>query len=239
MLGKLKIKQGEPVTIDALNAGMVNLVATNNFEAVRYQLDKVEDGYILEMEIQESQGRAFIKLGAHYDDLYRSAVLVNLSKKKFVKIEVNRNTRLKSLPLDRNLFFLFGFMTLDEKIVFIDQLAAMIMQKSNVIVYVDEAHEILNERGNYSRELESLIAGARAKAIHVILVTQRPQSIRKSVINNCKYRLCFKMTEANSVRAMSQHLEKVSEDDIRNLKLFEFWIYNSYTGSIHKSRIIF
>ncbi|MEM1003504.1 MAG: patatin-like phospholipase family protein, partial [Bacteroidota bacterium] len=84
LIGKLKIKTNEPATIDDINRGVVNLVATNNFEAIRYQLDKIEDttGYILNMQIQESEGRSFIKLGAHYDDLYQSAVLVNLTKKK-------------------------------------------------------------------------------------------------------------------------------------------------------------
>ncbi|MEM1002060.1 MAG: patatin-like phospholipase family protein [Bacteroidota bacterium] len=82
LLGKLKLKTKEPVTFDDINDGMVNLVATNNFEAIRYQLDKIENGYVLNMHIQESKGRNFIKLGAHYDDLYRSAALINITKKK-------------------------------------------------------------------------------------------------------------------------------------------------------------
>ncbi len=86
LLGKLKLKREERVTIDEINEGIVNLVATNNFETVRYDLEYLPstDSYQLKLNIRESKGRSFIKLGLHYDDLYRSAIMVNLTKKKLL-----------------------------------------------------------------------------------------------------------------------------------------------------------
>jgi len=86
LIGKLKLRNGQRVTVDQINEGITNLVATNNFEAIRYDLldgNRPEE-VILQIRINESQGRSFIKLGVHYDDLYRSAVLVNLTKKKLL-----------------------------------------------------------------------------------------------------------------------------------------------------------
>lgn len=167
------------------------------------------------------------------EDFYQ---LQNLSGKEFLLIEVHENTRLIQLPR-KNIFFSFGFITHDKKIKFMDDLALHIMQQRNMIIYIDEAHEVLGEGAKYSKQLESLVAGGRARHLHVIIVTQRPQNVRKSVINNCKWRLCFKTSEKNSVKAMVQHMEKISEDDIRNLQLYEFYKYNAYTGQIKKLKL--
>lgn len=162
------------------------------------------------------------------EDYYQ---LQHLTGKQFILVEVHENTRIKSLPR-KDIFFSFGFITQDQKISFMDDLALHIMQDRNRIIYVDEAHEVLGEYSRYSKQLESLIAGGRAKALHVIVVTQRPQNIKKSVINNCKWRISFKLSEKNSVKAMSEHLEKVTEEDIKNLKLHEFYLYNAYDGTV-------
>ena len=174
-----------------------------------------------------------IGLSNKIEDLYQ---LERQSGNEFIRIDVNNKTKLKQLP-PKNIFFVFGFMTFKEKIAFIDDLALRIMQKKNLILYIDEAHEVLSETGTYSKQLESLIAGARAKNIHIILITQRPQSIKKSVINNCVWRLCFKTTEKNSVKAMVDHMQNITESDIRNLDKYEFYIYNAYSGEIELSKI--
>lgn len=162
------------------------------------------------------------------EDYYQ---LQHLTGKQFILVEVHENTRIKSLPR-KDIFFSFGFITQDQKISFMDDLALHIMQDRNRIIYVDEAHEVLGEYSRYSKQLESLIAGGRAKALHVIVVSQRPQNVKKSVINNCKWRISFKLSEKNSVKAMSEHLEKVTEEDIKNLKLHEFYLYNAYDGTV-------
>lgn len=164
------------------------------------------------------------------EDYYQ---LQHLTGKQFILVEVHENTRIKSLTR-KDIFFSFGFITQDQKISFMDDLALHIMQDRNRIIYVDEAHEVLGEYSRYSKQLESLVAGGRARSLHVIVVTQRPQNVKKSVINNCKWRISFKLSEKNSVRAMAEHLEQISEDDIKNLQLYEYYLYNAYTGEIKK-----
>jgi NTE family protein len=86
ILGKLKIKENETVSFKALEKGINNLVATNNFEAFRYQLIKnnADNTYDLVADINESETRTFLKLGVHYDDLYKSGALVNVSRKRLL-----------------------------------------------------------------------------------------------------------------------------------------------------------
>lgn len=160
-------------------------------------------------------------------------MIISNTNKEFIKVVVHKNTRLKYLP-DKNIFFIWGFITQPERIRFMDKFSLLAKQETNICVLVDEAHEVLAEQGRHSIELESLIAGGRAKNINTILITQRPQNVIKSVLNNCKWKLCFKLSELNAVRAMTKNLERVTESDIKNLKLYEFYIYNAYTGEIRK-----
>ncbi|MEC3906491.1 patatin-like phospholipase family protein [Tamlana sp. 2201CG12-4] len=84
VLGKLKIKNNEKISYTDFNKGINNLVATNNFDALEYELKSIDDkeeGYSLLASVKETQVNTFLKLGIHYDDLYKSAALANLTKK--------------------------------------------------------------------------------------------------------------------------------------------------------------
>ncbi len=61
--------------------GIDKLTATGNFESVFYKLIPMEEGVKLEFEITEKESRTMIQFGAHYDDLYKTGVLVNLTTK--------------------------------------------------------------------------------------------------------------------------------------------------------------
>jgi len=86
VLGKLKLKGDEKVSYADFNRGVNNLVATNNFDAFQYNFkrSKDKDGYDLNANLQENSVTTFLKLGIHYDDLYKSAALVNLTKKRLI-----------------------------------------------------------------------------------------------------------------------------------------------------------
>ncbi|RZN84717.1 MAG: patatin [Winogradskyella sp.] len=86
VLGKLKLKGNDNISYDELNKGINNLVATNNFDAFRYKLSptEIDDVYDLDAKIKESEKSTFIKLGVHYDGLYKSAALVNISQKRLL-----------------------------------------------------------------------------------------------------------------------------------------------------------
>ena len=86
ILGKLKFKNEEKISYNDFIEGINGLVATNNFDFVEYELrnSAYTNGYDLITTLKESEVNAFIKLGVHYDDLYKSAVLVNFTKKRLL-----------------------------------------------------------------------------------------------------------------------------------------------------------
>ncbi|MDR5591490.1 patatin-like phospholipase family protein [Christiangramia sp. SM2212] len=84
--GKLKLDYDEPYNFDDLNIGLNNLSATGNFERINYQLIPEDDegNYVLAMQIEESENKMLLRLGLHYDELYKSGALVNLTKKSLL-----------------------------------------------------------------------------------------------------------------------------------------------------------
>lgn len=86
VLGKLKLKSNEKISYKDFTRGVNNLVATNNFDSFQYELNKTtkEEGYDLIAHLEETKTTTFLKLGIHYDDLYKSAALINLTKKRLL-----------------------------------------------------------------------------------------------------------------------------------------------------------
>ena len=79
--GKLRFKLGYGTTFEKLQQGISNLAATGNFETIRYELLFDGDSEDLILKLDETQDRMFLKVGAHYDDLYNSAAIINLTHK--------------------------------------------------------------------------------------------------------------------------------------------------------------
>ncbi|WP_291870182.1 patatin-like phospholipase family protein [Maribacter sp.] len=82
--GKLRFSIGEEITFDKLQQGILNLSATGNFKTNRYKLLKNGIGQDLILNLEEKPTKTFIRLGAHYDDLYKSAAIINLTRKNFL-----------------------------------------------------------------------------------------------------------------------------------------------------------
>ena len=85
VLGKLKIKLGDSLSRHEITKRIYLLSATKNYERIEYQLKKQQDGsYYLNFSLKESKDDATFSLGAHYDFLYKSGVLVNYSQKHLI-----------------------------------------------------------------------------------------------------------------------------------------------------------
>lgn len=84
VLGKLKLKSGEKVSYEDFNRGVNNLIATNNFDSFQYDFQPYNDGYLLRTYVKESDAKTLFRFGVHYDDLYKSAALVNLTQKRIL-----------------------------------------------------------------------------------------------------------------------------------------------------------
>jgi NTE family protein len=84
VIGKLGFKTGQTITYDKLKVGIDNLNATQNFSALGYSFEEKEDGDIFKLDLVENQITSFLRFSLHYDDLYKSGVLLNLNKKKLI-----------------------------------------------------------------------------------------------------------------------------------------------------------
>ncbi|HEY8540773.1 MAG TPA: AAA family ATPase [Pseudothermotoga sp.] len=163
-------------------------------------------------------------------------VIESTSGKIFRRIHVTDRTYLKHLPDDRNVFFVWSFIEQRNKLKFMDRFANMCMQKTNKLIYIDEAHEVLGEGQTYSKRLEALISGGRIKKLDVIVITQRPQNVIKSVLNNCRYKIVFKLNEPNAIMSMKKNLDGKAE--IEKLELYSYLVYDAYSGEYEINRPI-
>ncbi|OMP32541.1 patatin-like phospholipase family protein [Mangrovimonas sp. DI 80] len=84
VLGKLKLKSNTTVNYTDFSSGVNNLMATNNFDTFEYRFQKSNgiEGYDLLATIKENETTTFFRLGLHYDELYKSAAIVNLTRKR-------------------------------------------------------------------------------------------------------------------------------------------------------------
>ena len=82
--GKLRFRTGETISFDDFGKGVNNLVATNNFDSFLYEFLPAGQGYNFIAKATEAKNTTFIKFGVHYDQLYKSAALLNLTKKQLL-----------------------------------------------------------------------------------------------------------------------------------------------------------
>ena len=83
VLGKIKLDFEKPYTFDDLNIGINNLSATGNFDKLNYSLvpNANNNDYTLALQMEEGENKTFLRLALHYDELYQSGALVNLTRK--------------------------------------------------------------------------------------------------------------------------------------------------------------
>ena len=121
--GKLRLDIDKKISFSKLQQGINNLAATNNFKTIRYKLlnkeslDSEENEVVLALNLKENKNKMFIKMGAHYDDIYKSAAIINLTKKNiFLQDDVGSfdlilgdNIRYKmQYYIDKGFYWSFG-----------------------------------------------------------------------------------------------------------------------------------
>jgi NTE family protein len=88
VIGKLKFKPGTKTCYDDLIKGINNINATQNFSSISYSLDENKNEDNLNLTLTENASKTYLKFGLHYDNLFKSAVLINLHKKLFKTTEL-------------------------------------------------------------------------------------------------------------------------------------------------------
>lgn len=85
VLGKLRFRRGETLSFEDFNNGVNNLLATNNFDSFRYKfLSSENQEYDFVGTVRETANTSFLKLGVHYDQVLKSSVLLNFTKKQLL-----------------------------------------------------------------------------------------------------------------------------------------------------------
>lgn len=116
--GKLPFEAGDNISYADLKEGIDNLNATQNFSAINYSLEDNNSKDDLILTLMESTSKTFLKFGLHYDDLFKSGVLVNLTHKKiFFKNDITSldfvlgdNFRYNlDYYIDNGFYWSFGF----------------------------------------------------------------------------------------------------------------------------------
>ena len=119
VIGKLGFKQGAKIAFEDFKSGINKLNATQNFRTITYELQKpTATTDELKLNLTENRNRTFLKFGLHYDGLYKSAILANITQKKLlfkndilsVDVGLGDNFRYNvDYYIDNGFYFSFGF----------------------------------------------------------------------------------------------------------------------------------
>lgn len=83
VLGKLKLRTPDKISYEDFSEGINNLSATGNFQDINYKFFEDENNEnTLLLQLRESNSSMMLRFAAHYDDLFRTAALVNFTKKR-------------------------------------------------------------------------------------------------------------------------------------------------------------
>jgi len=118
VIGKLNFKEGSIINYNDLKNGINNLNASQNFSSISYSLQENNSKDDLIVNLTENTTKTFLKFGLHYDGLYKSAVLVNLTQKKslfkndVLSLDVGLGDNFRynlDYYIDNGFHFSFGF----------------------------------------------------------------------------------------------------------------------------------
>jgi NTE family protein len=81
ILGKLNLKKRDTTSYKSLIQSINNLSATGNFENIQYNLATENLSSTLNFKVKENRVSNYLQLGVHYDDLYKTGILINTTAK--------------------------------------------------------------------------------------------------------------------------------------------------------------
>ncbi len=86
ILSKLHLNRNkkDSITYKEFNNNVNALATTQNFKSIDYIIRPSNNGSIVEFNLKENEVSNFFKMSAHYDDLYKTGVLLNFTGKHFL-----------------------------------------------------------------------------------------------------------------------------------------------------------
>ncbi|MCF6213369.1 MAG: patatin-like phospholipase family protein [Flavobacteriaceae bacterium] len=120
LIRNLDIKVGDSITFNSFKKGVERLSATDNFKTINYKFIPEEGGNKIIIEVEESLLNSTFSIGGHYDNLFKTGVILNYKTKGlFLKNDVlstdfvlGDNVRyLINYYVDNGFYWNFGFRT--------------------------------------------------------------------------------------------------------------------------------
>lgn len=84
ILGKMNLKVPSMQTYGAINKMIDKLYATNNYRLINYDIISQNDKNILKLNVTEDDTRFFLKFGLHYDEVFKTGLLLNATVKRLI-----------------------------------------------------------------------------------------------------------------------------------------------------------
>ena len=84
ILGTLKLEVGDSISYKEMSAKIDYLTSTGNFKRIDFAFEKNKTDRKLVLRIKESTKKADLRLGVHYDLMYKTGVLVNYNHKNLL-----------------------------------------------------------------------------------------------------------------------------------------------------------
>lgn len=84
ILGKMNLKLPSIQTYGTINKMVDKLYATNNYKLINYDLVTKNDKNYLMLDVSEDDTRFFLKLGLHYDEVFKTGMLLNATVKRLL-----------------------------------------------------------------------------------------------------------------------------------------------------------
>ncbi len=101
IIGKMTLKLPSSQTYGSINKMIDKLYATNNYKIINYEIIQKDNKNVLKLFVTRSNNRLFLKFGFHYDDIFKSGLLANITVKRLLfKNSVSLLTKNLEINLD-------------------------------------------------------------------------------------------------------------------------------------------
>lgn len=84
VVGKMGIKLPSMQTYGSINKMIDKLYATNNYRFINYDIISKNNGNYLKLYVTEDDTRHFLKFGLHYDEIFKTGLLINYTGKRLL-----------------------------------------------------------------------------------------------------------------------------------------------------------
>ena len=84
VLGKMNLKIPSLQTYGGINKMIDKLYATNNYRLINYDIVQENEKNYLKLNVTEDDTRFFLKFGLHYDEIFKTGLLLNATAKRLL-----------------------------------------------------------------------------------------------------------------------------------------------------------